>query len=387
MKRIVVIEGTTKKVTQIKNVDQLEKLYPQLSVTIDAIVNSGAVVTGQAILNLLKTTNSGAPGFIQVYGYKDKLTSHNTSNAKDSTAVVCTGTIPTDTPAAGYITLLDATDSSSQVYRYSSYATTTFTLQSKSVSATTGGTGGTVLKIATGTFMDGTVCVGDIVRNSTDDSVAAIVSIDSATQITTSALTGGSDNTYTNGDTIKINVLDRAYNNTDYVYSPAEETIFHGVPIDATDAYTDEIQILNEIPSDTSQASYCFVKNAAGTYVRYRYTSALGKKIKLDTLKITAGSGGDTTTLIGSGFTAGAKVGDVVYNVTDGSHATIETVDSNTQVTTGALAGGTNNTYAHGDTVWIHVTAAAYTNVDKAIMYPWKKTTQALEIVLIDEFI
>jgi hypothetical protein len=385
MKRIVVIEGTTKKVTQIKNITQLTKLYPQLSVTQDAVINTRALAASQAPLTLLADKDGGAPNYISVGAYKDALVSHDSSNTAYATAVVCTASIPTDTPNTGILKIYDTGAGTTQIYRYSSYATATFTLQTKSVAAAAGGSG-TVLKISTGTFLDGTVHVGDIVCNNTDASVAIVVSIDSALQITTTLLAGGSDHTYSTSDVVTIGALDRRYHNDDLVYTPSEATIFEGLALSNNDVYSDEIIMSDSIPSDTAQASYFLLYNGS-TYVKYRYSSAVGKKIVLSTLKVTAGSGGDGTTLIASGFTLGAAVGDVVYNVTDGSHATIVTVDSNTQVTTGTLTGGTNNTFAQGDTVWVHVTAAAYTRVDKAIMYPWKKTQQALEIVLIDEFI
>ena len=107
MKRIVVIEGTTKKVTQIKNLTQLTKLYPQLSVTQDAVINTRALAASQAPLTLLADKDGGAPNYISVGAYKDALVSHDSSNTAYATAVVCTASIPTDTPNTGILKIYD----------------------------------------------------------------------------------------------------------------------------------------------------------------------------------------------------------------------------------------------------------------------------------------
>jgi|GEM_PF-3635675 len=383
MKRFVVIETTSKKVTYIKNISELSRLYPQLRVTQDAYVQAEAdLQTLQDVIALLEEFSNTSNEFYQVGDYKDILTSHNTANVKDSTTVQCTANIATDTPPTGIIRIVKSGVTKS--YWYSSFTDDTFTLQTKTVTAAVGGSG-TVLKISTGTFLDGTVKPGMLIRNTTDDSYATIVSIDSATQLTTTALSGGSDDTFATSDSVKIGVLVATIDNTYSIYTPSEDIIYKGRALDITNAYTDEINTLEDIPIDTPQSSYLFLKKDS-TYTRYRYKKAIDKKITLDTLKITAGTGGDSTTLIGTGFTAGAKVGDVVYNVTDGSHATIVTVDSNTQITTGALSGGTHNLYSEGDTVWVHVVGSAieYNKGERVIMSPWFKTQTGLIIATID---
>ena len=67
----------------------------------------------------------------------------------------------------------------------------------------------------------------------------------------------------------------------------------------------------------------------------------------------TTGPDDAATTLTDAGalFQTGkrVKVGDVIRNLTDGSHATIASIDSNTQLTTTALTGGTQNDWDNGD--------------------------------------
>lgn len=74
------------------------------------------------------------------------------------------------------------------------------TFKDNTGTATGSGTS-TALADTSGVFNDGHVVVGDTVTNTTDGSTATVSTIDSATAITTSALTGGTDNTWTSGDT------------------------------------------------------------------------------------------------------------------------------------------------------------------------------------------
>lgn len=77
--------------------------------------------------------------------------------------------------------------------------------ETKISAACTGGGSSTVLQDTVNDFTALNLFVGAVVRNVTDGySTATIVSIDSATQITTTALTGGTDNTWTSGDTYDV---------------------------------------------------------------------------------------------------------------------------------------------------------------------------------------
>ena len=72
--------------------------------------------------------------------------------------------------------------------------------------AATGATSGTILQDSAARFIDDNVQVGDLVTNDTDGSTSTIVSIDSQTQITTTTLTGGTDDTYESSDVVYITV-------------------------------------------------------------------------------------------------------------------------------------------------------------------------------------
>ena len=70
--------------------------------------------------------------------------------------------------------------------------------------ATTGSTSATLIDSSATFSTTEDVAVGDIIKNDTDGSVARVISIDSATQLTTSTLRNGTDNTWTSGDTYTI---------------------------------------------------------------------------------------------------------------------------------------------------------------------------------------
>jgi hypothetical protein len=81
-----------------------------------------------------------------------------------------------------------------QVYRKHSFSSTQ-----------TGASSGTVLQSTTVNFYLLGVQAGQSISNTTDGSTTTVVSVDSSSQITTNALTGGTDNTWSTGDTFTIN--------------------------------------------------------------------------------------------------------------------------------------------------------------------------------------
>ena len=70
--------------------------------------------------------------------------------------------------------------------------------------ACTGGGSSTSLQDTVNDFTALDIVVGDTVENVTDGSSAAVVTITDSDDITTTALSGGSDNTWTSGDTYRF---------------------------------------------------------------------------------------------------------------------------------------------------------------------------------------
>lgn len=70
--------------------------------------------------------------------------------------------------------------------------------------ATTSAGAGTTITDSGATFVSSGVLQGMVANNTTDASTSYVVSVDSETQITTTTLTGGSDQTWASGDTYTI---------------------------------------------------------------------------------------------------------------------------------------------------------------------------------------
>jgi hypothetical protein len=71
-----------------------------------------------------------------------------------------------------------------------------------------------------------------------------------------------------------------------------------------------------------------------------------------------ADSGGSNTVIndaLGDFVSKGVLAGDKIWNVTDGSYATVVTVNSATQITTTGLTGGADNTFSSGDVYFLQV--------------------------------
>lgn len=125
------------------------------------------------------------------------------------------------------------------------------------------------------------------------------------------------------------------------------------------------------IPADKPSTGYLRVVDAdAGLEHRYRYASYTGAVVSLPTEVTAATDGaGGSDTLIDSdaSFTSeDIEVGDIVRNETDGSWAYVESIDSDGQITTSPLQGGSDNTWASGDTYSFHTLVASYGSSDTA---------------------
>lgn len=146
------------------------------------------------------------------------FTSHNANNVIGDTTFDVTTTIPIDTPLSGSLRVVDNPSKAKQRYRYSSWATSTFTLVAvPNGTATAGSTGATLIASAADFITN--VKVGDTIRNVTDGSTGIVTNIADATTLT-AALTGGSVNVWASTNTFEINKLDRTYTNADTAYVP-----------------------------------------------------------------------------------------------------------------------------------------------------------------------
>lgn len=156
-------------------------------------------------------------------GEVDKDTYSVSSGSQYGSTLVISESIPIDTPASGVVRIVDVSISdNTREYRirYDSWFSNTFTLRAKVTGTADSGGSNTVLIDSEGSFTTKGLKYGDIICNETDGSFAYLVSVDSNTQVTTTPLAGGSDNTWQNGDTYTFHVIPRALTTSDKVYVP-----------------------------------------------------------------------------------------------------------------------------------------------------------------------
>lgn len=139
-------------------------------------------------------------------------------NVAGDSDVVIGEAIPNDTPSAGHIIVVAVDELEEHVYRYASWATSTFTFPTAITGigdATGGGSTTTQLTDDAVNFSTGDLEVGDIVYDSTNSEYAYVVSIDSATQVTTTEKT-----TTWLAAAFETNSLVQAYDTSDDAYVP-----------------------------------------------------------------------------------------------------------------------------------------------------------------------
>jgi len=150
----------------------------------------------------------------------DVYTSVATGNDAGDGDFVVQETITADTPASGWIKVQEDAVNKEQMYRYTSWSGSTFTLPAEVTNSCTGGGTSTLLQDSINDFTTMNIRVGDTVRNTTDGSWATVLEIIDAHNITTTELTGGTNNVWTSGDTYSFHRLALTYDGTDTITVP-----------------------------------------------------------------------------------------------------------------------------------------------------------------------
>jgi len=152
-------------------------------------------------------------------------TSAASGNNQGDTDFVVQEAIANENPDTGFFSVVDKSTGKYQSYRYSSVntGTKTFTLQDGSWSnsytcSANGSPAATqLLDTVNSPFISQGVEVGDTVRNTTDGSWARVEVVVSSSELTTSKLTGGTDNEWQSGDDYDFGQLAVTYNGNDKV--------------------------------------------------------------------------------------------------------------------------------------------------------------------------
>lgn len=149
-----------------------------------------------------------------------------TTGTLGANSVVVSTAIDGRVPQSGVIRIVDMSNTlrAETQYEYYSWTSSTFTLNSSAARSLTltadAGGSATVLVDAAATFRTWKVRVGDVITNVTDSATNRVVSVDSETQLTTSAITGS--NTYSAGDsyTFETQLTTAAESGVDTLYIP-----------------------------------------------------------------------------------------------------------------------------------------------------------------------
>jgi len=182
------------------------------TITITNLTQNGAesVATSDRVAAFRLT---GAGGSVNKTEYS------GTAQSAGATTVIVGEAITTNTPgkSTGGVLRIRDNDAANQEYRlrYDSWDTSTFTLSNTNLTglAADAGTTATQITDAAGDFVNRGVKRGDLVRNVTAGGIGYVVTVDSATQLTTTSISG-----QTTADTYDINTLPIATTTSDDVF-------------------------------------------------------------------------------------------------------------------------------------------------------------------------
>jgi len=208
----------------------------------------------------------------------DEYTSTASDNAQgDTTFVVQEAIDSNNAPSSGWIMVYDASTSGEHSYRYASWSTSTFTLESKiGPTACTGGGSSTSLQDTVTDFTAINIVEGDTVRNETDGSWAIVEEIVDADNITTTALQGGTDDTWTSGDNYSFHSLAVAYNASDTARVPLINSLTNASGIaSANHNYGSDKDITVRVRKSSTGATRYFNVSSPGTIISTGYTTTL----------------------------------------------------------------------------------------------------------------
>jgi len=176
----------------------------------DASGSTTTIISTKTITITVQDTSKVAIVGARAIVMRDALVAHTSGagNTAGDADLVLTATIENDTPTTGTVEVLDiSVPTPPQVYRYVSYTGSTFTFPAEVTFACTGGGTGQLLQDTVNDFTALDIVRGDTVRNVTDGSWANVKTITDSDNIVTTELQGGSDNTWTSGDTYSFHRL------------------------------------------------------------------------------------------------------------------------------------------------------------------------------------
>ncbi len=175
---------------------------------------------------------------------KAMYTSHATSNDAGDSDFVLQEAIASDTPDTGVLRIVNTSAGTEHRLRYTSWSTSTFTFPTAVTgTADSADVTGTTLYDASGDFATNGVVSGDFLRNTTDGSWCQVITV-SATTITHTPLSGGSDNQWAASDAYSFHTLPVNYDGTDTAYVPFIDETASGTSVSKTVLYNSSRDVL-----------------------------------------------------------------------------------------------------------------------------------------------
>ncbi len=226
-------------------------------ITSDSVLTHGALAGGTnddwGIGDKYAITDGDTVLVVRVDGsgdiIKNAFNSHATLNAIGDLTFEASAAVPTDTPDAGVLRVVDPGTNVERRYRYGSRTTTVFTLivitDATGTPTITDPTDGAVEMTDTTADFEGAaipVEVGDEIRNVTDGGVGTITKV-FADKVEHTPLAGGTNNDWQTTDTYEIGRLVQAYDGSDTGYVP---------PLDSRNIIEAVTLLSNTLVFDTS---------------------------------------------------------------------------------------------------------------------------------------
>jgi len=193
----------------------------------------------------------------------------------------------------------------------------------------TGATSATVAIASAATWQTDTVSPGDIVTNATDGSTAVVVSVDSETQLTSTALTGGTLDVYTATDSLTI--------------TPGGVTL-----IDTSETFVTDGVLVGDQVRNTTDGSDGVITALTETIITVGAGLAGGTDDLFEnTDTYTVHSANILADTAATFVALDVQVGDTVTNTVTANSALVLSIDSDTQITMAPITGWwtTTDTY------------------------------------------
>jgi hypothetical protein len=172
---------------------------------------------------------------------KAQSASHATFNVSGDNDFVGGTSFPVDTPSAGALIVVATDEKEEHVYRYTSFTGSTMAFPT-SISSTATGGDTTTLVDSGQTFLSSSIQAGDLIKDTTNSEIAYVVTVDSDTQLTTTAKA----TTWSGASYVSHNLV-QTYDGSDTIYIPYLYTTADATTETATIVYVQDRPVITRV--------------------------------------------------------------------------------------------------------------------------------------------